>query len=64
METVTVTYLGPSGARHLVRCGVLAKRGEAVEVPAEYAKELEGNPDWKIGSKVTKPAGAAGAGKE
>lgn len=61
MEKTTVTYLGPSGARHLMRCGVVAKRGEPVEIPAEYAAELQGNPCWQVGAAkaAKKPAEAA-----
>ena len=54
-EKVLMTYIGPSPARRLPAAGVTAKRGEPVEVPADYAKTLAKHPDWIQGEPPAKP---------
>lgn len=42
-----VTYTGPSQARTVARAGVVARRGEPVEVPEGIGRALILGDDWK-----------------
>lgn len=52
-----IKYMGASPSVRLIRIGKLAVRGEWIEVPADYAAELEGHPSWEVkgGKKAAKP---------
>lgn len=55
----TVTYLGPSGGRLFLRCGVDAMRDVPVSVPDDYAAELAGNAVFDVASPAMIPGPSA-----
>lgn len=65
METTTVEYCGPDAEVDIPTLGMLCKRGEAINVPDDVAKNMLEQPaNWRLPKRKTTPKAARKDGDE